>query len=255
MDSVEGTNQKPGVFVDTKEMLDSFSKDIIYVQLKGHEASTIFVELIRFTPGQPDNVAMKGSASRSSAAPFARQSASAGDSSSSHSAPIRPAPMAVYTSTFEVDRSGSATDSHVPPPPPWSRWGTMSTPSMPPSTQRRQPVETPRGTPRGTPQPPKKRKHVEDIRISEDATTSSFTRSPKRRLLPQPAPSSGSSSRPVQTLSPSLAMIVCPPEGEISPRMTSATSFGGPSPTAEPTLDSPSSQSVRRVKLVMPKER
>lgn len=50
-------NPDPDIYVDTKEMLDTFSKDIIYLRLPPPYTQTLFVELIRFTPGQPDNVA------------------------------------------------------------------------------------------------------------------------------------------------------------------------------------------------------
>ena len=48
------------MFVDTKEMLDTFSKDIIYMRLPPPYTQTLFVDLIRFTPGQPDNIAANG---------------------------------------------------------------------------------------------------------------------------------------------------------------------------------------------------
>jgi len=127
----------------------------------------------------------------------------------------------------------------APPPPPWSRWGTMSTPAMPPSTQRRNNGESSRSN--GTPQPSastsKKRKHVEEIPIhhqhlaEENEPRSSF---PLKRHAAGPAltPTPMSPPRPVQTLSPSLAMIVSPtnqavhtsPRGNQLPPMRNGTS-------------------------------
>ena len=107
-----------------------------------------------------------------------------------------------------------ATHPSAPPPPPWSRWGTMSTPAMPPSTQRRNNGESSRsnGT---TPQPSastsKKRKHVEEILIHHQHLTEDEPRiSLKRHAGPALTPTPMSPPRPVQTLSPSLAMIVSP---------------------------------------------
>jgi histone demethylase JARID1 len=197
---------------------------------------TLFVELVRFVPGQPDNVTVSGSSSRTSSTPMARQPATPIEPS--HSRPIHVTPGSPATSvqtTFDVTRA-SATSHHVPPPP-WSRWGTMSTPSRPPSTQRRQP---PGETPRGTPQPSRKRKHIDP---SEDPAVA--TSSTRRRILPQaPVPQHLSSApkRPVQTLSPSLAMIVSP-DIDSSPRPM--LSFVSPSSSPR--------QAVRTVKLVMTK--
>ncbi|THH33534.1 hypothetical protein EUX98_g693 [Antrodiella citrinella] len=50
-------NQDPSVYVNTKEMLETFSKDIIYTHLDPPVQQTLFVELIRFTPGQPETSA------------------------------------------------------------------------------------------------------------------------------------------------------------------------------------------------------
>lgn len=41
-------------FVNTIEMLDTFSKDMIYTKLPSPVTKTLFIELVRFTPGQPD---------------------------------------------------------------------------------------------------------------------------------------------------------------------------------------------------------
>jgi histone demethylase JARID1 len=41
-------------FVNTIEMLDTFSKDMIYTKLPPPVTKTLFIELVRFTPGQPD---------------------------------------------------------------------------------------------------------------------------------------------------------------------------------------------------------
>ncbi|THH02163.1 hypothetical protein EW026_g654 [Hermanssonia centrifuga] len=50
-------NPDQDMYVDTKEMLDTFSKDIVYTKLPHPYTQTLFVELCRFTPGQPDSMA------------------------------------------------------------------------------------------------------------------------------------------------------------------------------------------------------
>ena len=226
-------------------MFDTFSKDIIYLHLPAPYRQTLFVELIQFQPGS-DGGATSVSASASGSA---SGSASASTSASA-SAPI-PRPQIVnhqpmlgrqlnlnphsFSQHHNPQPSTSTTAPHTssgmssfsasptthpsaPPPPPWSRWGTMSTPAMPPSTQRRNNGESSRSN--GTPQPSastsKKRKHVEEILIhqhqqqhlTEDEPRSSFPL--KRHTGPALTPTPMSPPRTVQTLSPSLAMIVSP---------------------------------------------
>ena len=198
-------------------MFDTFSKDIIYLHLPAPFRQTLFVELIQFQPGS-DGGATSASVSAPIPGPqivnhqpmLGRQHNTNSHTFSHHN----PQPS---TSTSVPHTSASPT-SHpsAPPPPPWSRWGTMSTPAMPPSTQRRNNGESSRlnGT---TLQPSastsKKRKHVEEILIhnqhlTEDEPRSSFQL--KRHAGSAPTPTPMSPPRPVQTLSPSLAMIVSP---------------------------------------------
>lgn len=54
-------------YVNTKEMLDTFSREIVYVKMLPPYTQTLFVELIRFIPGQPDNVPSRGLTPRSGA--------------------------------------------------------------------------------------------------------------------------------------------------------------------------------------------
>ena len=55
----------PDTYVDTVQMLDTFSKDIIYKELPPPSPynQTLFIELIRFSPGQPDTVLTNGPSS------------------------------------------------------------------------------------------------------------------------------------------------------------------------------------------------
>lgn len=56
-------NNESEMYVDTKQMLDTFSKDIIYMKLHLPYTQTLFVELMRFTPGQPESAPVNGSSS------------------------------------------------------------------------------------------------------------------------------------------------------------------------------------------------
>lgn len=203
-------------------MFDTYSKDIIYLHLPAPYRQTLFVELIQFQPGSDG-----GAASASVSAPIPRPQTvnhqpmlgrqhNPNSHSFSHHNPLPSTSTTVpHTSSSMNSFSASpATHPSAPPPPPWSRWGTMSTPAMPPSTQRRNNGESSRsnGT---TPQPSastsKKRKHVEEILIHHQHLTEDEPRiSLKRHAGPALTPTPMSPPRPVQTLSPSLAMIVSP---------------------------------------------
>jgi len=203
-------------------MFDTFSKDIIYLRLTAPYRQTLFVELIQFKPGL-DSVAAGVSVSTSIPRPqianhqpmLARQHLPNSHSFSHHNP--RPSNSTVPHASSSMSTFSASPTAHpsAPPLPPWSRWGTMSTPAMPPSTQRRSNGESSRSN--GTPQPSastsKKRKHAEEIPLHQqhhidDEPRSSFPL--KRHAGPALTPTPMSPPRPVQTLSPSLAMIVSP---------------------------------------------
>ena len=203
-------------------MFDTFSKDTIYLHLPAPYRQTLFVELMQFQPGSDG-----GATSASVSAPIprpqivnhqpmpGRQHNSNSHSFSHHNPQPSTSTTAQASSSMSSFSASPTTHPSAPPPPPWSRWGTMSTPAMPPSTQRRSNGESSRSN--GTPQPSastsKKRKHVEEIlnhqqHLTEDEPRSSFPL--KRHAGPSQTPTPMSPPRPVQTLSPSLAMIVSP---------------------------------------------
>ena len=211
-------------------MFDSFSKDIIYLHLPAPYRQTLFVELIQFQAGSDGGPATSGSVSAPIPRPqianqpvLGRQHNANSHTFSHHNPQLSSSSTGPHTSSMNNFSASPTTHPSAPPPPPWSRWGTMSTPAMPPSTQRRNNVESSRSN-GATPQPSastsKKRKHVEEVishqhhqqqHPAEDEPHSSF---PLKRhatgpaLTPTPTPMSP--PRPVQTLSPSLAMIVSP---------------------------------------------
>ncbi|GLB34119.1 putative BRIGHT, ARID (A/T-rich interaction domain) domain contatining protein [Lyophyllum shimeji] len=235
---VKPTDQvDPDVYVDTQEMLETFSKDVIYKKMAPPYAQTLFVELVRFVPGQPQSGNTATSTPRSS--------------SSHHQSPrsLPPHPVPPHHDHYPHQRSppmpsdpytGSPAMQHVPPPPPWSRWGAMATPARPPSIQRR-PSESSQSTPPLSALTARKRKHPEDLPSPEEMSrvnsSSSTGPPPKRRPMPS-APLSPplAPMRPVQTLSPSLAMIVSPVNQTV---MTSPRSPYIPPPLRNGTGGSP----------------
>lgn len=230
-------------------MLDTFSKSIIFKQMPPPQAPTLFVELVQFHAGSDAGIT----------------------SASSSSHPIGHAPLPSYPTppplppSYAYPHHGppimthpppppSMSSSHAPgapPPPPWSRWAPMSTPKVPPSTQRRAANgEGPRMSvpPPLPPSTSRKRKHTDDMsdyhhhyshvpRLEDDNRLNSsypLKRHAGPSLTPTPA---STPPRPVQTLSPSLAMIVSPtnqavhtsPRGtQLAPLMRNGTTSGSP---------------------------
>ena len=230
-------------------MFDTFSKDIICLHLPAPYRQTLFVELIQFQPGSDGGAPTSASASAPIPRPqivnqpmVGRQHNPNSHTFSHHNPQPSTSSTGPHTSSSMSSFSASpTTHPSAPPPPPWSRWGTMSTPAMPPSTQRRNNGESSRSN-GATPQPSastsKKRKHVEEVIIhhhqhpTEDEPRSTFPL--KRHAGPAltTTPTPMSPPRPVQTLSPSLAMIVSPtnqavhtsPRGHQLPPMRNGTS-------------------------------
>lgn len=230
------------MYIHTQEMLKQYSKEILYRRLPFPPCKqTLFVELVQFTPGTPeDSTLTNGSSSRASVHGNSNHTHSPSSSSQlantsrSSGIPIH-APSANHV--FSVSSSASSSNANHSTSP-WSRWGTVSTPSRPPSTQRRQvPTEHPPRS-NGDIQPmshsssSRKRKHLDEgpstssspfnhhyRQQSDEHTRSSSKRRAVPVSLPPPAPTSPP-MRPIQTLSPSLAMIMSPTNQsvQVSPR-------------------------------------
>ncbi|KAI0701172.1 PLU-1-like protein-domain-containing protein [Cytidiella melzeri] len=142
-------NPEPDAYVDTKEMLDTFSKDIIYMKMPPPYTQTLFVELIRFTPGQPDSM-NSGITSGSGARHMASSSSANHTTPASHRlphhqyhgqpiAPRPPSPVLPYEPNRPPITNGQP---HVPPPPPWSnrsagssRWSNAAATAPPPTAR------------------------------------------------------------------------------------------------------------------------
>src|SRR6266478_5227133 len=125
-------------------MLDTFSRDIIYKELPPPYTQTLFIELIRFSPGQPDTVLANGSSSHSSGTTLAPNHPpnhplpTNGHSFHPRTLPPPPpprAPIHPYSPPHRVNVPAA----HMPPPPPWEiKWTrpvppTSST-ALPPSS-------------------------------------------------------------------------------------------------------------------------
>ncbi|PFH49242.1 hypothetical protein AMATHDRAFT_76277 [Amanita thiersii Skay4041] len=224
----------PDYYVSTKEMLDTFSKDIIFKRLPPPYTQTLFIELVRFQPGQPDVLPSNGSRS------------SISDNHQHYTPPLPgpshphtiPVSLQISASSNAVSAQPASSNQHAPPPPPWSRWATMSTPSRPPSTQRRQ-IQIPEAPcPPTLPPPSRKRRHAESSASGAEDYPRTTTvppgphgpePAPKRRILqgplpiatqPPPAP-----ARPTQTLSPSLALIVSPTNESVEIHTSPKTTY------------------------------
>jgi len=233
-------------------MLDTFSRSLVLKKLLPPQTHTLFVELVEFQPG------LDGTTSTSASAPPARpqiminhhippraQNTNAGLSFSHHSPHGSLSAAHSFESSTTAFAAVPTPGGHVPPPPPWSRWGTMSTPAMPPSTQRR---GTGEGRSNGTPQPAasssKKRKHTEepppphhhhqqrpqeqhhhhqhpseeDVRSMNPSSSYPLKRHAGPLLTPTPlSPPPRSAQPPQQTLSPSLALIMSPTNQTVHP--------------------------------------
>ncbi|KAI0775906.1 PLU-1-like protein-domain-containing protein [Trametes elegans] len=242
------------VFVDTKEMLDTFSKDIIYMRLPPPYTQTLFVDLIRFTPGQPDNVASNGALPP----PLARNLPPPGNGpppmplangSSAHPRAMHPHPHPhAHAHTHHAHGpshgpvppppSGSPYDmarvagpsSQFPPPPPWaatSRWSSAAAAAAPPGARPMPPMQPmqplqPNGEPlrsplQTSPQMSRKRKYPDDVPPPG---------APDERLAPAPLIHSPkrmhstqstpqpSAARPNPGMSPSLAMMLAQAPGD-----------------------------------------
>ncbi|KAI0312283.1 hypothetical protein OF83DRAFT_1146906 [Amylostereum chailletii] len=235
------------LYVDTTKMLDTFAKDIIYKTLQPPYTQTLFIELIRLTAGQPDTLPQNGSSATSSSStpPAVPPTANGSHSSPPYGpSPGHPASSSSSVTPYEgLPRQSSVASHHAPPPPPWAaQWGDQQPPSSFSSAQSHPPsapatslpsappsghtVAEDRRAPATPPQPHSslKRKFDDDqpMRPLEASPSStSVEKFARRRTMSQtPAPEPAglpSAPRPVQTLSPSLAMIMSP-DARNSPR-------------------------------------
>lgn len=178
---------------------------------------TLFVELIKFIPGQPEGLYTNGHAQRSSSHHMmAHQSASAPTNSQRRQHPM---PIPAGMNNFITDRPASLPSQHVPPPPPWSRW---STPTMPFA----------QGVPgRSASSSTGRKRKAADV---APANGTSESASASKRPRPQTPPSAPGPSQPVS--SPSLAKVLGP-TGNLSPRPAAPTS-SSPRPIANQPVPS-----------------
>ncbi|KAJ3826753.1 jumonji superfamily protein [Lentinula raphanica] len=219
-------------YVDIKAMMDTYSKTIIYKTMGPPETRTLFVDLLSFTPGQPDT-------HTGGAAPPPPPSSSrtpSMDGIGHHPAPTTYAPVAAPP---PIPPSVLNPAVQNVPPPPWSRWSTVATPSRPPSISSRQRHELPPVIPLQEPQQQqdsRKRKHPEDFphegllppmsSLTEPVAKRRIVLPPVHHQTPLPpiqshpprAPQMPQTRTPVlpntmpqnQSLSPSLARLMSP---------------------------------------------
>jgi len=216
----------------------------VYMKMLMPYTQTLFVELIRFTPGQPDGIYTNGQNQRHGSTPsMGRQAMAATPAPHTRHVPHPPTHHSPPVNGFITDRQMGVTSPHVPPPPPWSRWGTTSiAPAAPPLQGSRLGGHTV-----STPSSSKKRKFIDttpsDIIAAELSIKRQRPQTPPT-AIPRPAVSS-----------PSLAKVLAPSDSQIPPRPTTSTST--PIISAALAKSTPSRTStpgpVRSVKLVMSK--
>ncbi|KAI0042015.1 hypothetical protein FA95DRAFT_1575993 [Auriscalpium vulgare] len=234
-------NADQDTYVDTMKMLDTFSKDLIYKKLPPPYTQTLFVELIRWTAGQPDTIP-NGATHPSTSSPGAHHNGPAPHARAHQGLAVPPPPAPAPS--WETPRHAPVAGHHMPPPPPWAtKWTNggsgpaSASSSAPPS--RGHPVDG-----RYSPlTPPRKRKYADGEPPLEPAYNSpgsyDGTRGKRRTLShtpgPEPVPANAlhrGMQMQTQTLSPSLAMIMSP-DTRNSPRQP----YGGPSgSTAVPVI-------------------
>ncbi|KXN89442.1 Lysine-specific demethylase 5A [Leucoagaricus sp. SymC.cos] len=233
-----------GIYVNIQEMIATHSRELMFIKMGKPTATTLFVELVDFTPGTPDETLSSNSShSRSYSHEATALSHSrtpplpSNANGSNHSIPVHAHPQSLY----------APPTAHIQPPPPpwssnnWSRWGTVSTPAQPPSTNhRRHHADIPRPIQQPPPQNhvARKRKHEDiilqppiDDRPRTSGSASSLPPAPKRRALsgsvtpvsPPPRSLPPVSPPPIhnQSLSPSLRKLMADPTPDIptsSPR-------------------------------------
>ncbi|OCB85389.1 hypothetical protein A7U60_g7699 [Sanghuangporus baumii] len=104
------------VFVDVKACIETFSRNLIRIKLSPPITPTIFIDLVSFTPGQPDNASTLEP-------PFVSPA------NASHQGRI---PIHFMPQRVKEQQSPTTSSSSIPPPPPWSRSGSVATVSAPP---------------------------------------------------------------------------------------------------------------------------
>jgi len=212
---------------------------------------TLFVELIRFTPGQPDGLYSNGHSHRHSGTPtMGRQAVAAGPSPHTRHVPHPPIQASPPLNGFGSDRPMSLATQHIPPPPPWSRWSTMTVPPAGPPPQGQVP----------TPPLSRKRKFVDATPAGIAAESSASAKRSKPQMskpqTPKPHTPSGPSPRPSLIVSsPSLAKVLAPSDSQPSLRASMSTAMpSNQLSTSDKSSPSRTSTPVRSVKLVVSKK-
>ncbi|KAG2013235.1 specific transcriptional repressor [Coprinopsis cinerea AmutBmut pab1-1] len=228
------------LYVNTEEMLETFSRELIFKKLSQPVGRTLFVELVNYQPGSDTLAPPPGPVASGSRTSIMQQ-----HNMAPPLPPPPPPPPPHHTTTGHHEQilhlstvtptmyAPSPLQPPPPPPnqitpPPWSRWGTMTTPSMPPQTQRRaNNGDRSRG---GTPQPSssRKRKHVDGDDNTRSRSSSSASGANKRRATQGSSPSGANGT-----------MAAVPPTGPIPIAASGpapAVVATGPSQAAPPPL-------------------
>ncbi|EJD01561.1 uncharacterized protein FOMMEDRAFT_111482 [Fomitiporia mediterranea MF3/22] len=104
------------VFIDVKACVETFSRNLIKIKLAPPVTPTIFIDLVQFYPGQPDNA--------TKSEPFPPPT-----NNGLHTTRV---PIHVLPHRLKSSQSSSGSPSNVPPPPPWSRSSSIASAPPPP---------------------------------------------------------------------------------------------------------------------------
>lgn len=211
-------------------MLDSFSKDILYCKMDPPYTKTLFVDLVKFTPGQPDH---QGGAplppvSRQTVLPPPVVRPPMPPAPPPSHRPSHPAALTPHTNGMDHNKMVPAAGRHVPPPPPWAQgWAPprslVTSTSHASGSSLHSAPHAPRVMPPAmeslppSPGPSRKRKSPSDIPMPEESLSSKRRSAPQTPVLHH--------DHPMQQGSPSLAKVLSPAmNGRPSPRVVTPSS-------------------------------
>lgn len=104
------------VYVDVKACIENFSRELIRIKLTPPVTPTIFIDLVQFTPGQPDALSSAAKITSTTVPP------SVTNGNSIQGGRVA---LPILPQHPSISQSSSST-SNAPPPPPWNRSDSVS---------------------------------------------------------------------------------------------------------------------------------
>ena len=196
-------------------MLDTFSKDIIYKELPPPYTQTLFIELIRFSPGQPDTVSATANGPSS-------LSSSTSSHTSHHPLPnghsyrpraLPPPPPRATVHSYPPPNQVNVPATHMPPPPPWEIKWTRPVPAPAPLPP---PSVSAAATAAAAPSTPASSSSMRRLSVSSSAAPQITSDDVRLPAVPPLTPPSASRKRKY-------------PEGDAASASDRASPYGSPS--------------------------